>query len=364
MKKERIKSAPWYPYAVAICIGVVLFVFLTRFPSIWNAFMTFIGFFKPVIYGCIIAYIVNPLSEVLFKAVKNRKVANILSFVLVLLILVFAVLILIPQLVQSGNMFAANLDGYVAAASQTLQNMGIGKETLDLEALYASSGEILSGWVKENTSSIIAVSGVAGKSIMNLALGFILAIYLLSEKKNLKTGAIRFLDAWLGEEKSLKVQSFFRECDRICNRYIVFNILDSVIVGCANALFMLIFGMEYVGLVSFVVGVTNLIPNFGPVIGLVVGGFVLLMVNPVHALIFLIFTLILQALDGYVLKPKLFGDTLGVSGLWILVGVIVGGNMFGVVGILIAIPVVAIVDFAFKTCLLPTVNVNKKPKTV
>ena len=146
----------------------------------------------------------------------------------------------------------------------------------------------------------------------------------------------------------------------ILKRYIVFNLLDSLIVGGANAIFMAIVGMPYVGLVSFVVAIANLIPTFGPVIGALIGGFVLLMVNPWHALAFLIFTFILQTVDGYILKPKMFGDSLGVSGLWILVGVIVGGRAFGVVGILLAIPGVAILDFLYQEYFLPWLETRER----
>ena len=108
---------------------------------------------------------------------------------------------------------------------------------------------------------------------------------------------------------------------------------------------MLIMGMPYAGVISLVVGVTNLAPTFGPIFGAVVGGIILVLVNPWYMLWFLIFTAILQTLDGYVIKPKLFGDTLGVSSLWILIAIVVGGRMFGVVGILLAIPFAAIVEF-------------------
>ena len=118
--------------------------------------------------------------------------------------------------------------------------------------------------------------------------------------------------------------------------------------------------MQYVGLVSVVVAVTNLIPTFGPIIGAVIGGFVLLLVNPIHALAFLVFTFILQALDGYVIKPKLFGDSLGISSLLILLAVIVGGNMFGVVGILLAIPFAAILDFMYKDYLLVSLEKRRR----
>ena len=116
---------------------------------------------------------------------------------------------------------------------------------------------------------------------------------------------------------------------------------------------MMIMGMEYAGLITFVVALTNLIPTFGPLIGGAFGAFILLLVKPIHVLFFLGFTLLLQFLDAYFIKPKLFGDSLGVSGLWILIGVIVGGNMFGIVGILLSIPMVAILSFLYSRYLLP-----------
>ena len=101
-----------------------------------------------------------------------------------------------------------------------------------------------------------------------------------------------------------------------------------------NFIFMSIVGMDYALLISVVVGVTNMAPTFGPIVGAVVGAFILVLVNPWYALWFLIFTVILQTIDGYIIKPKLFGDTLGVSSIWILITLVVGGRMFGVAGIL------------------------------
>ena len=110
---------------------------------------------------------------------------------------------------------------------------------------------------------------------------------------------------------------------------------------------MSIAGIPYSVLISLVVGVTNLAPTFGPIVGAIIGGFVLVLVNPLHALWFIIFTIILQTIDGYVLKPKLFGGSLGVPGVWILISIIVGGRILGVTGILLAIPFAAIVDFIY-----------------
>ena len=154
-------------------------------------------------------------------------------------------------------------------------------------------------------------------------------------------------------DKYDKVEYVIIQSDKILNRYIVYNLIDASIIGIVNAIFMTIAGLPYVGLVSVFVAVTNIIPTFGPAIGALIGSFLLLLVEPWYAGAFLIFTLILQTLDGYVIKPKLFGDSLGVSGLWILIGIVAGGKMFGVVGILLAIPMVAILDMLYHKFLLP-----------
>jgi len=119
---------------------------------------------------------------------------------------------------------------------------------------------------------------------------------------------------------------------------------------------MAITGMQYIALVSFVVAITNLAPTFGPLVGAVIGGFILLMVDPKSAVIFLIFTLFLQLCDGYLIKPKLFGSTLGVPGLLILIAIIVGGRIFGIIGILLAIPFAAICDHFYRENLLPALE--------
>ncbi|MBP5652482.1 MAG: AI-2E family transporter, partial [Lachnospiraceae bacterium] len=128
------------------------------------------------------------------------------------------------------------------------------------------------------------------------------------------------------------------------------------------ALFMMIMRMQYVGMISVVVALTNLIPTFGPIFGGVVGAFILLMVKPWHALAFIIFTLVLQTVDGYIIKPNMFGDSLGVSGLLILVTIITGGKMFGVPGILLSIPFAAILDFVYKDYILVKLRENREKK--
>lgn len=143
-------------------------------------------------------------------------------------------------------------------------------------------------------------------------------------------------------------------------RYILCDLLDGMIIGVANAVFMLLVGYPYVPLISVVVGVTNLAPTFGPILGAVIGAGILLLVNPWYALVFLIFTIALQTVDGYIIKPKLFGNTLGVPSIGILVSIIVFGRMFGAIGVLLAIPFAAIIDYIYKDGILPKLESRRK----
>ena len=169
------------------------------------------------------------------------------------------------------------------------------------------------------------------------------------------------MHAILSERMFQSSCKFWNHCNTIMIRYIVGELLDALIIGVSNFVFFLIAGLPYNLLISVVVGVTNLAPTFGPIVGGVVGAFILVLNNPWHALWFIIFTIILQTIDGYVIKPKLFGNTLGVSSVWILVCIIVGGRMFGVPGILLAIPFAAISDYVYNNYILVVLE-NRKSK--
>ncbi len=366
---RNFKERKWYPYAVAACIAVVLFVVLTNLQAVLKALGAFIGFFRPLILGCIVAYIVNPLSVLMEKSVfrwvkkdkSRRSLAVLITFVIVVAFLIFSVVILIPQLVTSVKTFLANADGYFASVKAWISSKGFSPDKLGLDKIQSVS-ETLMNLVTENSSTILKTTVNVGSGVMRWVIALILSLYLLLEKDVLKKGCARLIRACSGDERYETISIFLGKCDMVFNRYIVFNLIDSLIIGTVNAIVMAIVGMQYVGLITFVVAVTNLIPTFGPLIGGAFGAFILVLVNPLHALIFLILTVVLQVCDGYVIKPRLFGNSLGVSGLWILVGVLVGGNMFGIVGILISIPVVAIIDFLYRNYVITALERRHETK--
>ena len=199
-------------------------------------------------------------------------------------------------------------------------------------------------------------SAAAGRSLVKWLIAFVLSVYLLAAKTNLKKGAKHLLSLLIPEKRFNNLVSFLSRCDRILVSYIVSSLIDAVIIGVLNFLFMSVMRMEYAGLISVVVAVTNLVPTFGPIVGGAVGALILLLVKPLHAVIFVIFTFILQFIDPYFIKPRLFGNTLGVSGLLIVVSVLVCGRMFGVTGILLSIPLAAILSFVYKEAILPALE--------
>lgn len=372
MEINNFKGKRWAGYILVACVSITFYVVLSNIGIVWKAVKGFFDNFTPLFLGCVLAYLVNPLAKLykrrVFNSFKKDKtgwsISVILAMLSVILLLGFLLGTLIPQLVDSIKTFAGNFDGYLAALETFADKQQISK-LVDMDKVWKSSENLLGNakdYLVNNIGNIVNASADAGKSLVSWVLGLILSIYLLLSKDSVISGIKRLFAAIFSERKYKSVLTFFGRCDAILNRYIVYSLIDGMIIGVVNAIFMTILRMQYAGLVSVVVAITNLIPTFGPIIGAVIGGFVLLLVNPIHALAFLIFTLILQMLDGYVIKPKLFGDSLGISSLLILTAVIVGGNMFGVVGILLAIPCAAILDFLYKDYLLVILEARKAKK--
>lgn len=350
----------WVAYTMATCSAVILFFLLSNIADILRGFKTVYGVLSPLITGLVIAYIIDPfvtfLRNSVFANVKNENTRKRLSVTTALvgiaIIIILLMVALIPQIVISVQTFVKNINTYIETLQSFLQNASIeaAKRNMDISGLIVFGDEMLSmigRKIPENFNGILNTSISISKAIFDLFIAMFLAIYFLADKERLKGSFNRLLKRIIKEDRYKAFSGFWERCNSILIRYIAFDIIDGLIVGVANFIFMSITGMPYPVLISLVVGVTNLAPTFGPIVGAIIGGFILVLVNPVHALWFLIFTIILQTIDGYILKPKLFGGSLGVPGVWILISIVVGGRIFGVAGILLAIPFAAIVDFIY-----------------
>lgn len=366
----------WVSYTIATCSAVLFYMLLSHLPAFFGGFSTFYSFIKPVVVGAVIAYIFDPLARTfnssVFRKIKNEKtkwklsVATTIVVILAAIILLFVALI--PQIVESIITFVSNLGSYVDSYQELLTgfenqsgNRIFGIDISGIADLGERALDNLSKTFtdKESMQNILSGSVNAGKGVFDIVIAFILAIYLLLDKHRLINGFSRLMSLILKDKTFANTGEFLSKCNQILIRYISFDIIDGIIVGVVNFIFMLIAGMNYSVLISVIVGITNLAPTFGPIVGAVIGGFILVLVKPWHAFWFLIFTIILQTIDGYVLKPKLFGESLGVSPLMILISIILGGRLFGVVGILLAIPFAAILDFVWKDFVLKKLEERK-----
>lgn len=370
MSEKNIKETTWLPHAISLIAAVIVYVVLIHFSSIWSGFLAFLGYFSPVLLAAVIAYLVNPLANLyrrmLFLRLKKEKTgsvcSNALAFVTVISLVALLLIILIPQLVDGATSFLANLDVYMEKAKTTLPKLKLFGKALNIQSFLESRDKLmnaLADMLKNNADIVLQASAQAGKSLFQWLIALFLSIYFLAEKDKLKNGVRRLLRASLSVSAYDAAIRFLCRCDSILNRYVVYNLLDSLIVGGVNAVFMAVMGIPYIGLVSFIVAVTNLIPTFGPMIGAALGALILLLIELRFSIIFLLFTVVLQLCDAYLVKPKLFGSSLGVSSLWILIGIVVGGRMFGAVGVLLAIPGIAILDYLYADYFLPRLEADR-----
>lgn len=368
-KIAKLFEKKWVANAVTGCIIVLFYLIVSNISILRDWFSDMIGYFSTIIYGCVLAYIMNPLvtfcEKRVFRRVKSLDMRRYLS-VAVTVMVVIATLslimsVLIPQLFGSVQMFVSNLGVY----SKQLKAYIVKNVPMFADKIGSSDSimDSVIGYITHNYTNIISISTDTGKRVIEWIIAFILSVYLLLERGRMIAGAKRLLNALFKPSKCDKMIGFIKYCNKIMSKYVTLSLIDGAIVGIVTSIFMLIMDMEYVWLISIVVGVTNLIPTFGPIVGGVIGGFILLMVNPMHALAFACFVIVLQMMDGYLLKPKLFGSSFGISGLWILIFILVGGNVFGIAGILLAIPMATIVDYVYHEGILKWLE-NRKTEVV
>ena len=363
-KKDWLKTE-WGALTAAICIGVVLFLALSHLPEILHMIGSFFRFFRAIFMGIAMAYVLNPLVRLfefrILKKLKKDRVRRILSVlfavIIVVLLVVLLAIFLIPQLISSITTFVKNFDSYVASLEKLTDRLSAfgaahGFDISRIVNAFQDKMAELQNALPSNMAQIVTVLRNIGSNIVDVIIAVILAIYFMTDRDRILRGCRLILKAMQKPATFKKTSDFFSRGHTILIRYILFDLLDGVLIGMANFIFMTIVGLPYAGLISFVVGITNLAPTFGPIIGGALGAFFLVMINPWYALYFLLFTVAIQIVDGYILKPRIFGGALGVPGFLVLICIVVGGKMFGAWGVILAIPFAAIAYYTIRETVL------------
>ena len=363
----------WGSLVMGACFVVLFYLVLSHLGIVWHGIGSVIRIFIPVIVGACIAYVLNPFAvfyeNKLFGKLKQRKLAWYLSVVLTIIVLlvVLALMLyaLIPEIIKSVVTFVDNFEIYLESLQRFLDSINASdSEIMDsIKQLISNEGNLLGralNLLVSNIGSIIKGSTSITAGTANTLIGFIMAIYFLADKHRVVEWIQRFIQLITKNRHYDSATIVGQRFNSIFTKYIFCELIDAAIVGVVNYVFMLITGLPYAILVSAFVAVANLVPTFGPIVGGAIGILILLLTTkPINAFWFLIFTIILQTIDGYIIKPKLFGDVLNVPGIVILIAIIVFGRIFGIVGIFISIPLAAIIIYILQTFVFPRMEKRK-----
>lgn len=364
----------WIMYALAGCTCVLFFACITHLHTILDFIKGFFNLFHPVLLGAIIAYVIYPLVNLMdrkvLKHIHNRSgrwvCAVILALILVFAFLSLLIASLIPQLISSIQSLIDNVGSY-------LDNMNEFSATLKspFKDVFDHFVEQFSGQtdgqpggkeglfkkirdlIINNLNQIITTTSSIGSGATNIGVGSIIAVYFLFTMHSIGKTVRRFMKLLLRPKAYNRTVVLVHRFNEIFSKYISCELVDAMIIGCSNFLFMLLFKMPNALVISVLVGVTNLAPTFGPIVGGALAAFILFLVDPGCVIPFLIFTVLIQSMDSYFIKPKLFGGALNVPGVLILIAIIVFGRLWGVVGMLVAIPIAAIIVYLYSEMLIP-----------
>ncbi len=368
--------------SIILVVGILFYFLLSKIRTLFGLIGYFFDALTPFIIGFIIAYLFStPVNAVeslynrfAFKKSKRRHSINrglSIATVIILFLAVFSLImaLIIPEVIESVVVLAKNADTYINDVNGVLSDFAdkYGISSTHISDIIGTSHEIfkgIAGYVANTLPGILDFSLSIGFGISNLFIGFILALYLLSSKEKFIAQVKKVIYALFPKRATDETLSTFRFVHETFGKYLSSQILDSAILGVLCFIFMSIFGMEYALLISLIITISNLIPFIGPIIGTIPSFFILLMTSPIKALWFLVMILILQQFDANVMQPKIVGKNIGLSSFWVILSVLIGGELFGVIGVFLAVPAFSVIYTFTKRVIEKRLrNKNLSPKT-
>ena len=381
--EERSKTIS---YIIVVCTGILFAVLLLHLGRVWKFISTLLNAAMPFIIGFGIAFLLLPVvsrvewffSHLVFRRKPHPKLSRTLSVIIAYVLLLALVagffVIMIPQLITSISSILQYIAGFDITRFVTRTSQSISQWLSGIHFLGVEGTQLASAWNESvanflanpsNTGSdivdfssgllslvlnyssnvlngIMTLSGNIYTVVFQLFIGLIAAFYLLMDKETFCALIKKTLYAALKPETCDRLVYWTRRAHGIFAGFISGKILDSLIIGVICYVCMLLFGIEYPLLISVIVGTTNIIPFFGPYIGAIPSLLILLLVNPLSALWFLVFIIILQQIDGNVIGPFILGDYVGLSPFWIMLAIIIGGELFSFAGMLLGVPLFAL----------------------
>lgn len=365
------KDKPHFKWAVTILlivfISILMVVVLTNLPGFFRLLKTVMRILSPLLTGAALAFLLNPLVRsaddrlrpVLEKRCKRldaKKLSRALSIIFALLVaatLVYAVFsMLLPQLHESVLGIVGNAELYYKNVEKAVSSLLEDNPELRDYADHAlrEGYALLNNWVSTSllsdmqklfttlTTSVLAVF----RGAANFIIGLVASVYILWSKETFQAQAKKVVAAFCPPDRANHLYYLGRETNKIFNGFVIGKLIDAMIIGILCYIGMLILKLPYPELIATVIGVMNVVPFFGPFIGAVPCALLILLNNPLQAFYFIIFIIVLQQIDGNVIAPKILGNTVGISGFWVLISITVATGIFGFAGMLLGVPVFAV----------------------
>ena len=361
---------------LVIAASILFYYFLFHRSSLLSGISNIVGIAMPVIDGFVLAYLMTPILNKIEKHIiiplcmkaklhmtpKNKRrlrgISILVTIVLVLVVLYEFFGLIIPEVVRSIQSIIFQFPIYINNLSNWV--MGLIKNNPDLEEVVDAlidqySSKILDyvnsnllPYIQERVVTLLSSVIGALKSMWNFVIGFIISIYVLGSKEKFAGQAKKIAYALFDRKMGNAVITNFRFIHSTFIGFIGGKIVDSIIIGVICFICTTIIGTPYAILVSVIIGVTNLIPFFGPWIGGIPSALLVLMVDPMQALYFVILIMVIQQIDGNIIGPKILGDSTGLSGFWVIFAITIFGGLFGVLGMVVGVPIFAVFYAAVK----------------
>lgn len=356
--RRRFFTRKILAYLAIVCFGVLLFFALNNFTSILSFIANIIGIFSPFLYGVVIAFLLHiPMKffeEKVFAKFRGRRVLAIITTYICALVSIFLLFwIVVPQIIESIRSLLGNTNQYLHNFNEFMDYMGgqfnLGSEIVDQFRLsYEDLINQLLALAMEMLPDILDLSMRIGTGVVRILTAFIASVYMLASKDMLLRQCRRALYALAPKRAADEAVRIVRLTVYMFTGFLGGKVLESALIGVVCFIGMSLMNaiaveMPFIPLITVIVAVTNVIPFFGPFIGAIPSAMILLMINPISALWFIIFVVIIQQLDGNILGPRILADSTGLPPFWVLVAIVVGGGLFGFAGMIAGVPLLAVI---------------------
>lgn len=363
-------------YACAVSLITIFLLFTgLNIKNILDTVSQIIKILNPIIYGFIIAYVLNPIVKMcekyVFKFLRKKKprekLKRILSILLTYIFMATVITIffsfIVPQIVTSYKDLESKMLTYVTSAQQWIEEL-IEKsefamqqynklmEFIDIDKITDSLQDIIQqtyNLLQNVSPHILNFITMIMDQLRNALIGIIFSVYFLVSKEKLIAQMKKVLYAIFKRERVQKILGFGQFTDKTFGGYIIGKLLDSTIIGVITFIVLALLKVPYYPIISLIIGITDLIPFFGPFLGAIPSAFIVFIAQPSYTIWFVIVIILIQQLEGNIISPKILGDSTGLSAMWVVIAITIMGGLFGIIGMFIGVPVFAVIYYIIKT---------------